>query len=135
MFEMILSNIKVFAIIGGFIIVIIAFMLWVLVSHNAWRKKAENTKEDGGDIWQEPEEKVIGARVLEKEIRDFHTGYKMPEYHIQYLVKFLMDEGNGVVYEVHEEVFNRINEGDTGNLVTLSGNFFDFGSGEEVSEE
>ena len=120
---------EVYIVIGLTIIVAVASFVGVIVNIVSWQKKANKTSDD---FYESPEEKVVFATVLEKEARNFHCGVKIPEYHIQYLVKFRTDDGKEIVYEVHEEIFNRINEGDTGNLVTLGGNFFDFGIGENI---
>ena len=97
------------------------------------REKSAQALED--ENWQEPDPEIIGARVIAKKIIDGVTGsYRMPEYKMELFVTFLTDDGEIVEYKVEKEAFERIELDQTGDLLTLDGNFFDFGDGEELPE-
>ena len=96
------------------------------------REKSAQALED--ENWQEPDPEIIGARVIAKKIIDGVTGsYRMPEYKMEMFVTFLTDDGETVEYEVEREVYERVYVDQTGDLVTLNGQFFDFGDGEEIT--
>ena len=96
------------------------------------KRDAQSDEEE----WNEPETKIIGARVIDKRIADGTTGsYKMPKYNMVLLVTFLTDDGDTVEYEVNKEVYERVYVDQTGDLLTINEVFFDFGDGEEIVKE
>ncbi len=80
----------------------------------------------------EPEPIGIGARVISKRMDISYRGTKIPEHNIFYMVSFLTDKGETKEFSVSQDIYNRINEYDTGTLVTINDNFFDFGKGESM---
>lgn len=83
----------------------------------------------------EPEPVGIGARVISKRTEISYKGIKIPEHSIVYIVSFLTDKGETKEYSVTEDIYNSLSEQDTGTLVTINNNFFDFGKGESIYEQ
>lgn len=83
----------------------------------------------------EPEPIGIGARVIGKRTEISYNGIKIPEHSIIYFVSFLTDNGEDKEYSVTMDIYNRLSEHDTGTLITINDNFFDFGKGEIVKEQ
>lgn len=78
--------------------------------------------------------KAIRAIVREKKlVGGYSGGYKNPQYNLRFLVLFLTDSGEEKAYDVPEELFTSISEGMSGTLVTMNGNFYDFGEGENIA--
>ena len=50
-------------------------------------------------------------------------------------ITFLTEKDEEVTYPVRQELFEQIEEGQEGTLVTVNGNFFYFGDGEDVEAE
>ena len=75
---------------------------------------------------------AIGAKVISKFTYIDYHGIKMPEHNIVYKVAFLTDNGDNVEFVVDKTIFDNVSEYDTGTLVTVNGDFFDFGKGEIV---
>jgi hypothetical protein len=93
------------------------------------RKKEEERLEEPA-----PDISTVGARVIKKSILDGTSGTRIPKYSMELFIAFLTDDGEVVEYKVEQEAFERIELDQTGKLLTLGGNFFDFGEGEELSE-
>ena len=50
----------------------------------------------------------------------------------EYYATFRLETGEEVEYKIPEELFYTLQQEEEGVLVTVNGNFFDFGSGEEI---
>ncbi len=104
----------------------------VFVLHN--RKKRQTLEELLDEDIAEPQ--TVGACVLTKKTEEYYENsfarYKVPEYKMAFLVRFLTDDGEEKVYEVSQGTFEAVREGQHGTLVTIDGNFFDFGNGEDI---
>jgi hypothetical protein len=96
-------------------------------------KKAMEKLDEENDE-REPEFVSVGAKVLGKGGFHKYYGTKYVNYTLLLRVAFLTDEGEELVFEIPQEIYDRIEEGQHGNLITVNGNFFDFGDGEEISE-
>ena len=73
------------------------------------------------------------ARVVAKRIQHGYAGSsKMPQYATGFIVTFLSEDDETLEFSVSEEMFESLQEQQTGMLVTSDGNFFDFGDGEDV---
>ncbi len=78
---------------------------------------------------------IIGARVTDKRTAVASTGsVKSPNHEIVFFVSFLTDDGETREYRVTQEIFEKCEIYQTGDLVTYDGIFFDFGEGEEIKE-
>ena len=104
------------------IILIYAVARWIAISRRDKKAMLE-------ELDAEPEEPIAtGAVVLEKQAGGFYSGStKTARYNMACNVKFLTDDGRTIVYEVSQEKFAEIFEGQKGILVTVGKNFIDFG--------
>lgn len=75
----------------------------------------------------------IEAEVISKNSETLTVGsYKTPDMKIEYRITFKTENNALVDYEVSKEIYDKYNTGDKGLLVTIDGNFFDFGQGEDI---
>ena len=88
---------------------------------------------------KEPEYEFVQARVLSKRCSNYYQPElrmpMLPAQKSESFVTFLREDGSEVEYAVRQEVFESIEENQEGTLVTVNGNFFDFGDGEEIPLE
>lgn len=89
------------------------------------------------DYKKEPEyaftpAKVVGARKYIYTKMDFAMPM-LPLLVEEYYATFLLETGEQIEYKISEELFFTLKEGEEGTLVTVNGNFFDFGNGEEIA--
>ncbi len=75
------------------------------------------------------------ARVLSKYKNSYYVGIKLSRMVEEYWINLLIEDGTETSYQVSQEMYERIEEGQEGTLVTVNGNFFDFGDGEDVPPE
>lgn len=111
-------------IVIGLGIVLIAFLTILEL------KKRKNSTFD--DL---PERDVFikKAEVISKYVDTKRTGsYKYPNHHLVYRVLFRTENGETKEYSVPIEIFNACEPHTTGDLVTVDGDFFDFGEGEDI---
>ena len=87
---------------------------------------------------KEPEYSFVDARVISKKKTTYYqTELRMPTLPAQKLeciVTFLTEEEETLEFYVREEIFDNIEENQEGTLVTVNGNFFDFGDGQDLDE-
>ena len=129
-----IEYIIIFTILGAPVIWFIA----VAASGIKGRKKVQEEQE----IYEEevfsapdPEPVAYPARVVSKRVEGAHVGgVKSPAYKVFFLVTFLTDSGETLEFSVDEDMFSSLCEHQTGTLITIDGNFFDFGDGEEIEE-
>ena len=57
---------------------------------------------------------------------------QMPQKVDEYYVTFLNEDGEEKEYPVSQEFFYNVVKGEEGTLITVNGNFFDFGDGVDV---
>lgn len=69
--------------------------------------------------------KAVGARLVDR-----RTDAR--RYELHYVLTFLTDDGEIKEFTVAEEVFLRYTTDQIGTLVTIDGEFFDFGDGEAI---
>ena len=81
---------------------------------------------------KEPEYKFRQAQVIEKRKLTYYAGVKMPKLIAECMVTFKTEEGETLKFQLREEIFDAIEDDQQGTLVTVNGNFFDFGDGEEI---
>ena len=84
---------------------------------------------------KEPEYLFAQAKILSKGKKAYYVGVKLPKLMEEYWVKIITEEGVETSYRVREDVYQRMEEGQEGTLVTVNGNFFDFGDGVEVETD
>ena len=104
-----------------------AFLTWAILRPILANKKLEDTTDEDFVEMSEPES--VGATVLKKEITERKGGGKHASYQMVFEILFLTDDGKKLVFEVPEELYAEVTEGQSGLLVTMNGKFFDFGDG------
>lgn len=72
------------------------------------------------------------AKVISKDVRIRHYGYKSPTHSLIYSVVFETENNEIKEYEVTSEIFDRCDPHAVGTLVTVDGEFCDFVKGENV---
>ena len=82
-----------------------------------------------------PEAVAVNARVIDKRFSSDVIGTKSVKQVSSYFVTFFTENGETVEYSVPEELFLAIEKGQESTLVTVDGQFFDFGDGEDAPEE
>lgn len=102
-------------------------------------KKVEDSLETDDPLYQieEPITEYWEATVKSKRIYErFVNGvsWTTPVGVFQYFATFQLENEEEVEYEIGQEFYEKIEEGQTGTLVVTNGNFFAFGEGEEVDE-
>jgi hypothetical protein len=50
----------------------------------------------------------------------------------EYYVTFELENGEEMEHKISQELYEILNEGQTGTLVLFNGNFFSFGDGEDI---
>ena len=113
------------AIIGAMIYVFAVEMPKDIEKERIRRQKVEEEYE------KEPEyvfvsAKVVSARKYVYNKMDWSMPM-LPGLVEQYYVTFLTEKGEEIEYPVPQELFFNLSEGEEGMLVTVNGNFFDFG--------
>ena len=127
-------------IIGGLILLgLFIYLFGFELPKEAKRERLRKEKE-----WEEWEEskkepeyaffnaKVVGARKYVYNQMDWAMPM-LPAQVDEYYATFLLEAGEEIEYKISEELFFTLTEGEEGTLVTVNGNFFDFGSGEEIA--
>ena len=85
---------------------------------------------------EEPTTEFFEATVKGKRIyKKFITGVtaSVPVSLFQYFATFVLDNNEEIEYEIGEEWYEKIEEGQIGTLVVINKNFFSFGEGETIS--
>ena len=106
----------------------------------AFLKKVEESLETDEPMYQmeEPFTEYFESTVKSKRIYErFVNGvsWTTPVGRFQYFVTFLLENGEEREYEVEPDTYEKMEDGQTGLLVLVNGNFFAFGDGEEIEEE
>ena len=99
-------------------------------------KKVEESLATDNPMYQieEPDTQFFVATVKEKRIyQKFVTGVSVgtPIGLFQYFATFQFENDEEIEYEIGQEWYEKIEKGQTGQLVLVNGNFFSFGEGED----
>jgi hypothetical protein len=98
-------------------------------------EKVEKSLETDNPMYQieEPTAEFFDATVSSKRIYKRFVGeVRMQRAVYEYFVTFVLENGEEREYEVGQEWYEKIGEGETATLVLVNGNFFSFGEGEEL---
>lgn len=106
---------------------VVAFLTWAILHPILANRKLEDMADE--EFAEMPEPESVGATVLKKAIGEYKGGGKTASYKMTFEILFLTDDGRKLVFEVPEELYAEVTEGQSGFLVTMNGNFFDFGDG------
>ena len=126
-------------IIGG-LFCIGLFVWWFLTQYPKEKeKRLQKQRQLFENCEKEPEYAFTQAKVLLKKKGGYYQSElsmpALPKWIDEQTVVFQTENGEEVEYPVRLEVFVRLEEGQEGTLVTVNGNFFDFGDGEDVTED
>lgn len=98
-------------------------------------EKVEASLETDDPMYQieEPETEFFDATVKSKRIyKRFIGEIRVQRAVYEYFATFVLENGEEVEYDVGQQLYEQISEGQTGTLVLVNGNFFSFGDGEDV---
>ncbi|MBE6563006.1 MAG: DUF2500 domain-containing protein [Ruminococcaceae bacterium] len=117
------------------LVALIAFLIRVFIKASREAKEINDEileeLDNGAEFEAEPT--AVRARVLSKEVGGYYSGtHQTPTYHTVFTVTFLTDAGETKEFNISKETFERIRENQYGLLLTINGNFFDFGDGEDI---
>ena len=121
--------------IGGLLIGLLLFFYFLFEYPKDKERERLRREKVLEDYEKEPEYLFTQAKVLAKEKKAYYVGVKLPKLVEEYSIRLLTEEGGERNYRVREEVYSRIEKGQEGTLVTVNGNFFDFGDGTDITKE
>ena len=101
-------------------------------------KKVEESLTSDDPIYQieEPSAEFVDGTVKAKRIsKSFVGGVYLQRAVYNYFATFLLENGEESEFEIGQDVYEKIEEGDTGTLVLINGAFISFGEGEELEQE
>lgn len=129
----------VLAIVLAIVSVMVLFAVFIvpiaLLVFKEEKKQAES--EPSEDALQEPAgTRFVRAKVLQKKINHYYyKGLNLPKNESSFAIVFETEDGEMEEYPVPQELFMQTEEGQEGTLVTINGMFFDFGEGQDISDE
>ena len=121
--------------IGGLLIGLLLFFYFLFEYPKDKERERLRREKVLEDYEKEPEYLFTQAKILSKEKKAYYVGVKLPKLVEEYSIRLLTEEGEERHYRVREEVYSRIEKGQKGTLVTVNGNFFDFGDGTDITDE
>ncbi len=128
-YEVITMNSDELSLIVLMVILGIGIVLIAVLTVVELKKRKNCTFED----LPESEVVVKKAEVISKYVDTKRTGsYRQPNHHLVYRVIFRTENGETIEYSVPIEIFNACEPHITGDLVTVDGDFLDFGEGEDL---
>ena len=103
----------------------------------AFLKKVEERMDTEEPVYQieEPKAEFLQATVKSKRIYERFEGKVSVRALVgvfQYFVTFVLEDGREVEYQIAQDLYEKLQTEQTGTLVLVNGNFFDFGDGEEM---
>ncbi len=80
-----------------------------------------------------PKVEFFDAKTIKKRIHIYYVSeINIPISETQHWIMFQLKDGTEKEFLVPKELFDKVNENQDGVLVTVNGNFFDFGEGEDI---
>ncbi len=101
----------------------------------AFLKEVEDSLDSEDPVYQvkEPKTEFFEATVKSKRVcKRFDGDIYTPHTVYEYLVTFYFENGKEFEYEIGQESYERVELGEIGTLVLINGNFFSFGTGENI---
>ncbi len=125
----------VLAIVSVMLLLAVFIVPIALLVRKEEKKQAEAAPSE--DALQEPAgTRFVRAKVLQKKINHYYyKGLNLPKNESSFALVFETEEGETEEYPVPQEFFMQTEEGQEGTLVTINGMFFDFGEGQDISDE
>ena len=112
------------------ILVFVGLIVWFIVAA-VLHHKEQKAKLSELDEQFESDPVAVNATIVDKRIDEGYVGgSKLPNYTALFILAFKTENGETKEFSVPEEIYCRCYKKQTGTLVTLNGNFFDFGDGE-----
>lgn len=118
--------------IAVFACIFLFFAVKILTSDNG--SGGQDTEDSESESELSPE-LIAKDAVAVKKTYGFGHGTKSYNFRTNFFITFRLDDGSEIEYPVTEELFQRTSENQRGTLVTVNGNFFDFGDGEDIDPE
>ncbi len=139
------SQIIVVSISIGILVLILGAFLFLYIKYLYPKEKAaaelrkQQKEEEYKKIFEtEPEYIFKQAKITAMRNHVYYQqnlGFpQMPQKVDEYYVTFLNEDGEEKEYLVSQEFFYNVVKGEEGTLITVNGNFFDFGDGIDVVE-
>lgn len=114
----------------------VGLIVFFIVNRRIVKKDMQKQLEEFEESFVPSEPVSIGARVMEKREGIIKYGSsRTPLHRIEYRMVFLTDDGKTLDLIVPEETYHKYNEYDVSTLVTVDGEFYHFGDGEEASAD
>ena len=141
-----MTDFEIIALSVGVIVLIYGGILFWYFKYQYPKDKAaaklrEQVKEEEYKRIFETEPEYIFKQAKIVDMRN-HVSYltnlanpAMPSKIDEYFVTFLNEDGEEKEYPVSQEFFYNVVKGEEGTLITVNGNFFDFGDGVDVVTE
>ena len=124
-----------FAYIPFILLAVALITLWVsTIAHFVRERRLQRCKmEEDEDITQDDLPLLVrSASVFSKRNNIMWYGsMRAPQQQLQFFVTFLTENEEYEEYQVTQEMYENLVEGQTGTLLTLNGQLFDFGDGQE----
>lgn len=126
-------NDMAFSVVGIVSLLLLAgFAAGMILHYRAIKARQRQQLDEMPESDALPEGELVPARVAATRIHRFYTGSRRsPIYNEEFQVKFQLESGEEILCRVPKETYYAINEGDTGMLLHVNGNFLDFGEGVE----
>ncbi len=140
------NQIIVVSISIGVLVLILGVFLFLYIKYLYPKEKAaaellEKEKEEEYKRIFETEPEYIFKQAKIVDMRN-HVSYRtnlanpaMPNKIDEYFVTFSTEDGEEKEYSVSQEFFYNVAKDEEGTLITVNGNFFDFGDGIDVAED
>ena len=135
-----IGNLIIIITIAVGIITIVAFLIYYIKVEAPKEQEKERIRRQKvlEEYEKEPEYVFAQARVLSKRRSDYYkTELRIPQLPAlvnEFYITFETEDNKTTEFPVRQEIYEDITEGQEGTLVTVNGNFFDFGDGEEIEE-
>ncbi len=102
-------------------------------------KKVEESLDSDDPIYQieDPTTEFFEATVKSKRIYEqFVNGVSVtiPVGRFHHFATFILENGKEIEYEISQDWYEKIEQGEVGTLVLINGNFFSFGEGEDSAQ-
>lgn len=107
------------------ILLLFGVFIYIGVNDKKWKKQAQDEEIEKQKREESPERKELKATVISKRILDSYEGFIVSRYVLDFLVGFQTENG-AVEFSVTQEFFDKITENDTGILITINGELYDF---------
>ena len=130
---------EIILLVGGIlfglaVIIPIAYLIW------KWpelKRKEQERKQAFYDECEKELDYVFKKAIVLEKRKDFYyvSNLNIPKSQEDFFATFLIENKEKREFQIREDIYERIEQGQQGTLITVNGNFFDFGDGEEVELE